>query len=55
VSAGRGAREAGRPAASASPFRQPKGVWAMAFACVVSFMGMSIGQIIGFRAGSGLD
>jgi ACDE family multidrug resistance protein len=27
---------------SASPFRQPKGVWAVAFACVVSFMGISL-------------
>jgi ACDE family multidrug resistance protein len=28
--------------ASASPFRQPKGVWAVAFACVVSFMGIGL-------------
>jgi MFS family permease len=27
---------------SASPFRQPKGVWAVAFACVVSFMGIGL-------------
>jgi MFS family permease len=30
------------PAAVASPFRQPKGVWAVAFACVVSFMGLGL-------------
>ncbi len=30
------------PAAAASPFRQPKGVWAVAFACVVSFMGLGL-------------
>jgi ACDE family multidrug resistance protein len=29
-------------AAAASPFRQPKGVWAVAFACVVSFMGIGL-------------
>ncbi len=29
-----------RPAAS--PFRQPKAVWAVAFACVVSFMGIGL-------------
>jgi MFS transporter, ACDE family, multidrug resistance protein len=28
--------------AAASPFRQPKGVWAVAFACVVSFMGIGL-------------
>jgi MFS transporter, ACDE family, multidrug resistance protein len=28
--------------ASASPFRQPGGVWAVAFACVVSFMGIGL-------------
>ncbi len=27
---------------SGSPFRQPKGVWAVAFACVVSFMGIGL-------------
>jgi MFS family permease len=27
---------------SASPFRQPKAVWAVAFACVVSFMGIGL-------------
>ena len=42
MSAGRSVRESGRPAASASPFRQPKGVWAVAFACVVSFMGIGL-------------
>ena len=31
-----------RYAPSASPFRQPKGVWAVAFACVVSFMGIGL-------------
>jgi MFS transporter, ACDE family, multidrug resistance protein len=25
-----------------SPFRQPKGVWAVAFACVISFMGTGL-------------
>ncbi|HKN96722.1 MAG TPA: MFS transporter [Pseudonocardiaceae bacterium] len=29
-------------APAASPFRQPKGVWAVAFACVVSFMGIGL-------------
>src|SRR5580693_1460497 len=29
-------------AAVASPFRQPKAVWAVAFACVVSFMGIGL-------------
>jgi MFS transporter, ACDE family, multidrug resistance protein len=28
--------------AAVSPFRQPKGVWAVAFACVVSFMGIGL-------------
>jgi MFS transporter, ACDE family, multidrug resistance protein len=28
--------------ASASPFRQPKAVWAVAFACVISFMGIGL-------------
>src|ERR1700723_1852530 len=28
--------------APASPFRQPKGVWAVALACVVSFMGIGL-------------
>jgi MFS transporter, ACDE family, multidrug resistance protein len=34
----------GGPAAgtAVSPFRQPKGVWAVAFACVVSFMGIGL-------------
>lgn len=27
---------------SASPFRQPKAVWAVAFACVISFMGIGL-------------
>src|SRR6202167_3688039 len=27
---------------AASPFRQPKAVWAVAFACVVSFMGIGL-------------
>src|ERR1700728_1480284 len=31
------------PAAGApSPFRQPKAVWAVAFACVISFMGIGL-------------
>ena len=29
-------------ATQVSPFRQPKGVWAVAFACVVSFMGIGL-------------
>ncbi|MBM9510580.1 MFS transporter [Actinacidiphila acididurans] len=29
-------------AAPASPFRQPKAVWAVAFACVISFMGIGL-------------
>ncbi|MBR7831178.1 MFS transporter [Actinospica sp. MGRD01-02] len=32
----------GHAAASGSPFRQPKAVWAVAFACVVSFMGIGL-------------
>jgi MFS family permease len=35
------AHSSGEPTA-ASPFRQPKGVWAVAFACVVSFMGIGL-------------
>ncbi|WP_262403530.1 hypothetical protein [Actinomadura sp. CNU-125] len=32
-----------QPSAGAqSPFRQPKAVWAVAFACVVSFMGIGL-------------
>lgn len=27
---------------ASNPFRQPKGVWAVAFACVVSFMGIGL-------------
>ena len=26
----------------ASPFRQPRAVWAVAFACVISFMGIGL-------------
>ena len=29
-------------ATPASPFRQPRAVWAVAFACVVSFMGIGL-------------
>src|SRR5712675_603619 len=32
----------GRAAPPASPFRQPKAVWAVAFACVISFMGIGL-------------
>ncbi|HEX5404273.1 MAG TPA: MFS transporter [Pseudonocardiaceae bacterium] len=32
----------GHAAPTVSPFRQPKGVWAVAFACVVSFMGIGL-------------
>src|ERR1700758_5472278 len=28
--------------AAVSPFRQPKAVWAVAFACVISFMGIGL-------------
>ena len=41
-SAGEAAWEAAGHAPPASPFRQPKGVWAVAFACVVSFMGIGL-------------
>src|SRR4051812_5020661 len=30
------------PAATGSAFRQPKAVWAVAFACVISFMGIGL-------------
>jgi hypothetical protein len=42
VSAGRSVAESAGRAPSASPFRQPKGVWAVAFACVVSFLGIGL-------------
>ncbi|MFB4311440.1 MFS transporter [Actinomadura sp. GTD37] len=32
----------GERAATPSPFRQPKAVWAVAFACVISFMGIGL-------------
>ncbi|MGI8677293.1 MAG: MFS transporter [Jatrophihabitans sp.] len=32
----------GNSAESTSPFRQPKAVWAVAFACVISFMGIGL-------------
>jgi hypothetical protein len=32
----------GHTAAAPSPFHQPKAVWAVAFACVVSFMGIGL-------------
>src|SRR5262252_9777019 len=31
-----------RHAPAATPFRQPRAVWAVAFACVVSFMGIGL-------------
>ncbi|WP_432108799.1 MFS transporter [Streptomyces sp. AA1529] len=31
-----------KPGTAASPFRQPKAVWAVAFACVISFMGIGL-------------
>jgi predicted MFS family arabinose efflux permease len=31
-----------QPAPAGSPFRQPKAVWAVAFACVISFMGIGL-------------
>src|SRR5580692_12643644 len=33
---------AGGHGGTASPFRQPKAVWAVAFACVISFMGIGL-------------
>lgn len=30
------------PAVVASPLRQPRAVWAVAFACVISFMGIGL-------------
>jgi MFS transporter, ACDE family, multidrug resistance protein len=30
------------PVSSTSPFRQPRAVWAVAFACVISFMGIGV-------------
>ncbi|WP_084152324.1 MFS transporter [Nocardioides halotolerans] len=36
------ARHVDLPGAAASPFRQPKAVWAVAFACVISFMGIGL-------------
>src|SRR5215831_8373508 len=30
------------PAEASNPFRQPKAVWAVAFACVISFMGIGL-------------
>src|ERR1700740_2093233 len=30
------------PGSAASPFKQPKAVWAVAFACVISFMGIGL-------------
>jgi MFS transporter, ACDE family, multidrug resistance protein len=42
VSAARSAADTAGHALSASPFRQPKGVWAVAFACVGSFMGIGL-------------
>ncbi|MDT4985897.1 MAG: transporter, family, multidrug resistance protein, partial [Pseudonocardiales bacterium] len=30
------------PAPTSNPFKQPKAVWAVAFACVVSFMGIGL-------------
>jgi hypothetical protein len=30
------------PAPAPSPFRQPRAVWAVAFACVISFMGIGL-------------
>lgn len=32
----------GETGATASPFRQPRAVWAVAFACVISFMGIGL-------------
>ncbi|MFD0055668.1 MFS transporter [Streptomyces sp. NPDC127168] len=40
MSASRG--EAGEPGSSGGPFRQPRAVWAVAFACVISFMGIGL-------------
>jgi ACDE family multidrug resistance protein len=37
-----GVRAAGTHGGTVSPFRQPKAVWAVAFACVISFMGIGL-------------
>jgi MFS family permease len=42
VTGGRGVTETSEHAPSANPFRQPKAVYAVAFACVVSFMGIGL-------------
>src|SRR6266568_649894 len=31
-----------RPAPTGNPFQQPRAVWAVAFACVISFMGIGL-------------
>ncbi len=36
------AKQGGHGTAPASPFQQPKAVWAVAFACVISFMGIGL-------------
>jgi len=42
VSGGQSVLDTERPGRPASPFRQPKAVYAVAFACVVSFMGIGL-------------
>jgi MFS transporter, ACDE family, multidrug resistance protein len=42
VSPGHNARPTAGYRPAVSPFRQPKAVWAVAFACVVSFMGIGL-------------
>jgi MFS family permease len=42
VSPGHGGQPGAGHQPTASPFRQPKAVWAVAFACVVSFMGIGL-------------
>ncbi len=37
-----GGTGAGAPGRAGGPFRQPKAVWAVAFACVISFMGIGL-------------
>lgn len=42
MSPGHNARPGAGHRPAVSPFRQPKAVWAVAFACVVSFMGIGL-------------
>src|SRR5580692_9777827 len=42
LAAGEEAKAAAGHVSAGSPFRQPRAVWAVAFACVVSFMGIGL-------------